>query len=526
MAQCYGCEGTPSLNLGGSHSEHPFCRNCFRQLEQMCPFCDATYTPSEKARINSFLLPPQLPAHTTPQVPQAGYQNTQMYPEQAAPVQVTTLTGSLGRPSPCSLCSRIPVDPVKMTVCGHMFCRAELKENLTEQAANSKDVKCPAYACSMLAPPYFLMMVLDREAFQAYRLKYLNVIIVTCPECSVIEHIERKHRVVKCSNCDLHYCSRCNKKREECRCLPPEEIFCRDCTCLLKSDGRHRKMVCENCDAITCTYCMQSDTNCACNHNALTAVTRIDDVVECTICEIYISIDNLDNIIAMEDCVHVFHKECIQDYVVNTLESGRFSKALNCPKHNCMGIVGNFQSLVSAEQWDMYNQRVLESRYKIIQCPNPSCLESFAVEGELQHVTCPNPRCNLAFCLQCKEPPHEGTCSRSNILNRIREMEAAGQQLAQCPGCKLPYLKDEHCQHVKCMNSACGVEFCFTCSCLRKPTTAHCNAWHRPDCDFYVAAGLEEEKKRKDCPECERLGRLCDPPKKLRVRCRFDEDEV
>jgi len=514
MAQCYGCEGTPTLNLGGSHAEHPFCRNCFRRSEQTCPFCDSTYTPSEKTRISSFLSP-QLPGSSRPQMPQ-------MLPRQAAPAH--TDTGSLGRLSPCSLCSREPTDPVKMPNCGHMFCRAELKSRLTEQAANSKDVKCPAHACAVLAPSYFLMMMLDQEAFQAYRLKYLNVIFVTCPQCSVIEQIARKHRVVQCSNCELHYCSRCTKKKEECHCLPPEEMICRNCCLLMNPEGRHRKIVCMNCNAITCTYC--GGDNCACNHNALTAVTRLDDVVECPICDIYISIDNLENIIAMEDCKHVFHKECIQDYVVNTLESGRFSKELNCPKQNCMGIVGNFQSLVSAEQWDMYNQRLLETRYKIIQCPNSSCLESFAIDGEPKHVTCPNARCNLAFCLQCKELPHEGSCSRSNILNRIREMEATGDKVSQCPGCKLPYIKDEHCQHVKCMNTDCGVEFCFTCSCLRKPTTAHCNAWHRPDCAWYRAVGVEEEKKRKDCPECERLGRRCDPPKQLRVPCRFDEDEV
>jgi hypothetical protein len=69
------------------------------------------------------------------------------------------------------------------------------------------------------------------------------------------------------------------------------------------------------------------------------------------------------------------------------------------------------------------------------------------------------------------------------------------------------------------------VEFCFSCSCLRTPAVKHCTAWHRPECKFYSPDGVDEEKMQKDCPECQRLGRRCDPPKSLRVPCRFDEDE-
>ena len=555
MAQCFfACEAQRALNLGGSHADHPLCQDCFKQVGQNCPCCDRAYTPAERTRITAFIapapqgppmqmgLPPQQafptpsePGYPVPPMPymQPGYPTPSMqnrlpgpgYPVPPMPYmqhgyQAPSPVPS--RPALCTICNRQPTDPVKMTGCGHVFCKAELIQQLTTQAAKSKEVKCPDPNCKAIATPFFLMIMLDSEAFQTYRLKHLHSIIVICPNCSVIEEIEKKHRIVCCSNCETRYCSRCAKKAELCHCLPPEEMTCRVCFLLMNSPGRHKKMVCGNCNAITCTYCEGAD--CACNHNALTAVTRIDDVVECSICGLYISIDSLDNIISMEDCRHVYHKECIQDYVEATLESGKFSKQLKCPDPKCMGTVGNFQSLVSTEQWDMYNQRLLETSFKIIQCPK--CLESFAVDGDEQHVTCPHPKCNLAFCLQCKEPPHEGSCSRSNILNRIKDMEAAGYQVSQCPGCKLPYLKDEHCQHVKCMNPSCGVEFCFTCSCLRKPTTAHCNAWHRPGCDFYNEVGVAEEKKRGDCPECQRLGRLCDPPKRLRVPCRFDEDEV
>ena len=631
MARCFWCEGTPTLDLGGSHSGHPLCVDCIRQVGNICPVCDAPYTPADKVRIQSFTqptpqspgppafspgppvfkqgpsvfkqgppvfnpgppsfkqgpapfnpgppvlnpapvlqmpkpgpspvpppyrLPPQMSPHQFPPQRPPSFPTDPSY-RPAPPVAIPPRGGglptqqtyspaplsagvnhasvssplfpfnqpssvSLGRQSPCGICGHLPTDPVKMS-CGHTFCRGELKENLTKQAAIGKDVKCPNEACKASAPAYFLMMVLDKEVFQTYRLEHLKNIIVTCPRCTVIEQIGAKHRVVECSNCELHYCSRCAKDKAECRCLVPGEMTCPQCFLVMRP-GKHKLMVCGNCNATCCTYCGSNGEKCTCNYNALTAVTQIDDVVSCKLCYEYISIDKLDNIIAMELCKCVFHKECIQGHVVSKLESGQFSTAIPCPTIGCQGEVGNFEKLVSKQQWDMYNEKLMERRFTIIQCPNRACLEMYSVDNEVQEMTCP--QCSLAFCLKCKESPHPGTsCSRGNILNRIREMETAGQTVAQCPGCKLPYLKDDHCDHVVCANEGCKVEFCFSCSCLRVPTMKHCNAWHRPECKFYEAVGANEEKKRADCPECTRLGRLCDPPKRLRNPRHFDEDE-
>lgn len=680
MARCFWDEGTPTLDLGGSHSGHPLCVECIGQVGEKCPVCDVAYTPADKERIKSFIQPtprpqeppvfkpgppvfkqgpavlkqgppqfnpapppfqpappsfnPGLPSFKPPPpsfnpnppamkpapppmkssppafnpgpsamklgppvfkqgppfpIPAPAYQmpkpgsspipppytlppqmNPPKFPPQGPPAfppnqiyrppppvaipprgiglpaqqtyppgpssagvgdpSITSplytfnqsLSASLGRVSPCGICSRLPTDPVKMS-CGHTFCRDELKESLTKQAARGKDVKCPNETCKFLVPAYFLMMVLEKEAFQTYRLEHLKNIIVTCPRCTVIEQIGAKHKVVECTNCELHYCSRCTKDIAACRCLVPREITCPQCT-LVMHPKQHKLMVCGNCNATCCTFCGMNGERCNCNYNALTAVTQMDDVVKCSVCYEYISIDKLDVIISMEGCKCVFHKECIQGHIVSKLESGQFSTGIGCPTPGCEGKVGIFEKLVSKQQWDMYNEKLMERNYKLVQCPNQSCLEKYSVEIEVQEMTCP--KCSIAFCLKCKEAPHPGTsCSRSHILSRIREMEAAGQMVAQCPGCKLPYLKDDHCDHVTCGNEECKVEFCFSCSCLRKPTTEHCNAWHRPDCRFYNPVGASEEKKRANCPECQRLGRLCDPPKRLRVPRHFDEDE-
>ena len=565
MASCSWCAGTPVLNLGAKHASHPLCQDCLGQVGQNCPSCETPFTAEEKTRIESFLrptpqspslqhppgLPPQLQGASPPQhgyalPPQPGFPRSSSFPEAISPLFPGTIRpsmppgyqspttpppqvpssvsmGSLGRPSICSICRKQTVDAVKLQ-CGHYFCRVELKENLTKQAGVSKEVKCPVDHCGNIVTAYSLMMLLDKEAFQQYRLTHLATIIVTCPACSVIEQIGKKHRDVICSNCELTYCSRCTKAKTDCHCLVPAEMTCPKCSLVIRPDrSRHRQIICQNCDAAICTYCIQSPPTCSCNHNALTAVTRLDDVVVCSICGDYIQMDDLNSIIAMEECTHVYHKECIQNYVEAELQGRQVSKAIGCPTRGCSGVVGNFQSLVRPELWDMFNQSLIQASFKIVQCPNPSCLESCSVDGEMRDITCPS--CRKAFCMNCKEPPHRGSCSQDFILRRIREMEAMGP-VAQCPGCKLPYNKDEGCNHVTCLNPSCRAVFQFCCSCLREPIMAHCNAWHRPDCQAYNAVGAETEKfSPAKCSECKRLGRLCDKPKQLRVPCRLDEDE-
>ena len=96
--------------------------------------------------------------------------------------------------------------------------------------------------------------------------------------------------------------------------------------------------------------------------------------------------------------------------------------------------------------------------------------------------------------------------------------------LAQCPGCKEPYLKDNSCEHVKCLN--CRTEFCFRCSCIRSPTMSHGAHYHRPQCTFYAEYNGDDDQYDEKCTECLRLGRLCDRPEDLPVPRLFDIEEI
>mmetsp|Transcript_5934 Transcript_5934/g.5821 ORF Transcript_5934/g.5821 Transcript_5934/m.5821 type:complete len:108 (+) Transcript_5934:2540-2863(+) len=107
-------------------------------------------------------------------------------------------------------------------------------------------------------------------------------------------------------------------------------------------------------------------------------------------------------------------------------------------------------------------------------------------------------------------------------------MEDNGEIVSQCPGCKQPYTKDDKCEHVTCMNPKCKTVFCFTCSCLRSPTMAHGNHFHRPECKWFAPLPAVEKDRflPNHCDECKRLGELCKPPMALAVPRKFAAGEI
>jgi hypothetical protein len=96
--------------------------------------------------------------------------------------------------------------------------------------------------------------------------------------------------------------------------------------------------------------------------------------------------------------------------------------------------------------------------------------------------------------------------------------------IAQCPTCKVPFLKDDHCEHITCVTPGCP-DWNFCCSSLRQPCLSHSTHWHRPDCKHVGTEDISGEPMKQDCSECVKLGRRCDPPLQLKVPRRFDFDE-
>ena len=92
--------------------------------------------------------------------------------------------------------------------------------------------------------------------------------------------------------------------------------------------------------------------------------------------------------------------------------------------------------------------------------------------------------------------------------------KAAGLIVMPCPYCLALFSKDEECDHVECYN--CKNDFCFKCSCKRKPTLIHGNHYHRPDCEHHTPYD-KEDIYEEDCDECKEKGEgvICARPNNL-----------
>ena len=141
----------------------------------------------------------------------------------------------------------------------------------------------------------------------------------------------------------------------------------------------------------------------------------------------------------------------------------------------------------------------------LIECPG--CKYSFEPDIH-RKVTCMSSTCGLTFCKECFQDYHEnGNCHDKFIANRIKDLEmlpdGKGNNfsiVSQCPKCRIPYIKDEKCDHVICLNPQCGVAFCFSGACVRSPTLEHGNHYHRPQCPFYAYYNGEDDKKKTELP--------------------------
>lgn len=260
-------------------------------------------------------------------------------------------------------------------------------------------------------------------------------------------------------------------------------------------------------------------------------------------------------------CLHCFHDECLGEAVkqdLDTIIRQNLRRSPKCPGATCkeelstMHLTGQ-RHLISAEMYDKYQFYAAMQTHKEFKC---QCNTVDYIEKDLKHFPCA--KCHLDQCVTCHmawAADHDAkACQFYQIEQAIKERFPAspaecpacnGTGLApakagetkqepcstctfsQCPGCKLPYLKDDHCDHVVCQNPECKVAFCFPCACLRSPTMEHCNQWHRPQCPNYpkdvtpaqIAKIIKGEKKHAKCTECMRLGKRCDPPPDLaRIR--------
>jgi hypothetical protein len=242
-----------------------------------------------------------------------------------------------------------------------------------------------------------------------------------------------------------------------------------------------------------------------------------DSSRQCPICMNKIAIDNIRTL----DCDHFYCTSCLTEHITWKIKENDLNEGLKCPQ--CPVVIeGNIvEDLITDELFFKFNYFSIKRMYNVISCV--MCKNEF-VSGDARNVQCPG--CKYQFCTECIEKAHKGNCKDWMIEKAVKELEETGEEVSQCPGCHHPYLKDEKCDHVKCINSKCLAEFCFECACLRLPTLHHGNHYHRSDCKHYFPPGEEPDEFKPDCPECHKTGELCSPPELLAEPRRFQVGET
>jgi hypothetical protein len=319
------------------------------------------------------------------------------------------------------------------------------------------------------------------------------------------------------SNIDVAICIKCNQ-----RILKKDYFYTsKDCECSL----------CDDCQLPLkekCAVC-----NIEFSNTTIVILAEKEKKIEIQrsgrrkICIIDTNEHDIDDIINMAGCDHNICKECFKNNVDYLAEENNVDNIKRCP--GCLVEIPDWQleHLVSNDVWDKISWVEIQKTHKIINCPK--CKFPF-IPGIQRKVMCLNPTCKYLFCKECQEQYHDvGNCQDKFIEERIKDLEALNDDngIAQCPRCRLPYIKDPKCDHVKCLENSCRIEFCFNGACLRSPTMAHGNHYHRPECKFYDYYHGKDDRYLPDkCEMCKKLGELCKPPKALKAKARVSPDEA
>ncbi|KAL4467983.1 hypothetical protein ABPG72_015853 [Tetrahymena utriculariae] len=194
-----------------------------------------------------------------------------------------------------------------------------------------------------------------------------------------------------------------------------------------------------------------------------------DDDIECPICmcELY-----TESVLALENCDHVFHKECLLEYLKNKIQDRKAQ--ILCPDEKCKTeiLVEDFKQLLGKEMYDNYVQYSLQSYVdehgdEMSWCPTADCKYVFAFDENEDDAFFKCPMCKKEYCLKCRVIFHKGmTCKEYEITNKKDENDAKfekfvkGKKFKQCIKCKFWVEKNQGCDHMTCR---CKYEFCYKC---------------------------------------------------------------
>ena len=136
------------------------------------------------------------------------------------------------------------------------------------------------------------------------------------------------------------------------------------------------------------------------------------------------------------------------------------------------------------------------------QCRHPGCEYGQQVDPDYSnYITCPH--CNGKTCISCDAVWHTGlSCEHSKLQSleeetaltrQVREAREAEDQATKeyldgetvrCPGCKVPGIKYEGCDHMTC--PTCDFQYCWRCGADYVRILSEGNDVHGSACPYHT----------------------------------------
>ena len=222
-------------------------------------------------------------------------------------------------------------------------------------------------------------------------------------------------------------------------------------------------------------------------------------------------------------CEHRFCKTCMKNYLNSRYDNGQWGFEIQCMSGQCSYILDPSQaiyivaSLIGQEKADKmdYQAAVGFTDKQCFNCRYPFILDK---DNGIPNVECPD--CKKITCVNCGNEKHDPKVICKKIFEEMK-LALNNDRMRCCPVCMEIYLKDDHCEHVKCLK--CKTEFCYNCSAERNPTLGHGGHYHRRGCRYFFKKTDPKTKTEimeddpinvEKCIDCKKNGKPCKRPEK------------
>ncbi|KAH6915586.1 RING finger protein [Coprinopsis sp. MPI-PUGE-AT-0042] len=200
--------------------------------------------------------------------------------------------------------------------------------------------------------------------------------------------------------------------------------------------------------------------------SGLTVARKVDGGNACPICyDEVLSPDTLS-------CGHSYCEGCLRHYLTSAADAKTFPLICmggepTCGQPVAIPIIQRYLTasrmnrLVDAAFLAYLEQNPRTFKY----CPTPDCSQIYRCDNTKESHQCPS--CFFKICGKCDEEAHEGmTCEDARMQRNPAEQDPLGEEWAlsnnakRCPECRAMIIKEDGCNHVKCL---CGTHFCWIC---------------------------------------------------------------